>query len=282
MRKFLRFIDIVIVGILLTVLALSCSIVDVVLNKNTVKKEIINAGLYEELNNQIREEIKEELRDEFANYPELNQKFDELVENTIKVNVLYDETDLILEQLYNNRANIELDSNMLIDGYMNNLKEYLNKNNIELPVEIDEAIEQLKEENSDGKVSITEDEETKDILDQFYGYKDIVTKAIIMLLIVTIIWIVLSVVISKEKLEVIYKPLIFAGILLVIIRNAITSLIEKINVTFDNELEEKIILTVKDTIISNIDKAYIAFLVVGIALMIVKILLNKKKTRKVE
>ena len=282
MRKFLRFIDIVIVGILLTVLALSCSIVDVVLNKNTVKKEIINAGLYEELNNQIREEIKEELRDEFANYPELNQKFDELVENTIKVNVLYDETDLILEQLYNNRANIELDSNMLIDGYMNNLKEYLNKNNIELPVEIDEAIEQLKEENSDGKVSITEDEETKDILDQFYGYKDIVTKAIIMLLIVTIIWIVLSVVISKEKLEVIYKPLIFAGILLVIIRNAITSLIEKINVTFDNELEEKIILTVKDTIISNIDKAYIAFLGVGIALMIVKILFNKKKTRKVE
>ena len=49
MRKFFRFIAIVVIGISLTIFAFSKSVVDVVFDENTVKKEIEAAGIYEGL-----------------------------------------------------------------------------------------------------------------------------------------------------------------------------------------------------------------------------------------
>lgn len=284
MRKFFRFIAIVVIGISLTIFAFSKSVVDVVFDENTVKKEIEDAGIYEGLNNELKTSLKQELKEEIDGDPELKDKFDEMIESVFTEDVLKNEIDDILEQAYSNSTTVEFDANILIDGYTRNLENYLKENNIELPQEVKDEIEEWKKENSSEKTNIIENDED---INNLYDIKDIVNTAIKGILIGIIVFWVISILLSKEKLKIIYKPLIFSGTFLLLIRVGITSFVNELAASAREEFITDVgdgmeyvgnfIDTMKNTVFANIDKFAIGFLAIGIGILVVKIIMNKRK-----
>ncbi len=285
MRKFLRFWEILIVGLLLTAFALLVSVTDLVLNEKTVKKILTESNIYSTVNEKLQKEIKDEVKDEFAKYPEVRDKMDDMIEHTITVDVLESETDDILKQLYSNSGTIELDAGVLIDRYTNNLKKYLSDNNIELPAEVDHAIEEVKAEAArEGKVDILkndEDNEVKESLQVFYKSKDMVILGRNILAAVIIGIVVFAVLVSTEKLKVIYKPLIFSGLLLMAMRLVLTRLLEEVKWNDIEGTEARdLVITIKNTVLYNLDTFVRVFLISGLALMITKIVLSLKKDKR--
>ncbi len=284
MRKFFRFIAIVVIGISLTIFAFSKSVVDIVFDENTVKKEIEDAGIYEGLNNELKTSLKQELKEEIDEDPELKDKFDEMIESVFTEDVLKNEIDDILEQAYSNSTTVEFDANILIDGYTRNLENYLKENNLELPQEVKDEIEEWKKENSSEKTNIIENDED---INNLYDIKELVNTAIKGILIGIIVFWVIAILLSKEKLKIIYKPLILSGTFLLLIRLGITSIVNELA---DSAREEFItdvgdgmeyvgnfIDTMKNTVFANIDKFAIGFLAIGIGILVVKIVMNKRK-----
>ena len=284
MRKFFRFIAIVVIGISLTIFAFSKSVVDVVFDENTVKKEIEAAGIYEGLNNELKTSLKQELKEEIDEDPELKDKFDEMIESVFTEDVLKNEIDDILEQAYSNSTTVEFDANILIDGYTRNLENYLKENNIELPQEVKDEIEEWKKENSSEKTNIIEKDED---INNLYDIKDLVNTAIKGILIGIIVFWVIAILLSKEKLKIIYKPLILSGTFLLLIRVGITSFVNELAASAREEFITDVgdgmeyvgnfIDIMKNTVFANIDKFAIGFLAIGIGILVVKIVMNKRK-----
>lgn len=284
MRKFFRFIAIVVIGISLTIFAFSKSVVDIVFDENTVKKEIEEAGIYEGLNNELKTSLKQELKEEIDEDPELKDKFDEMIESVFTEDVLKNEIDDILEQAYSNSTTVEFDANILIDGYTRNLENYLKENNLELPQEVKYEIEEWKKENSSEKTNIIEKDED---INNLYDIKDLVNTAIKGILIGIIVFWVISILLSKEKLKIIYKPLIFSGTFLLLIRVGITSFVNELAASAREEFITDVgdgveyvgnfIDTMKNTAFANIGKFAIGFLAIGIGILAVKIVMNKRK-----
>lgn len=284
MRKFFRFIAIVVIGISLTIFAFSKSVVDVVFDENTVKKEIEAAGIYEGLNNELKTSLKQELKEEIDEDPELKDKFDEMIESVFTEDVLKNDIDDILEQAYSNSTTVEFDANILIDGYTRNLENYLKENNIELPQEVKDEIEEWKKENSSEKTNIIENDED---INNLYDIKDLVNTAIKGILIGIIVFWVISILLSKEKLKIIYKPLILSGTFLLLIRVGITSFVNELAASAREEFITDVgdgveymgnfIDTMKNTAFANIGKFAIGFLAIGIGILVVKIVMNKRK-----
>ncbi len=284
MRKFFRFIAIVVIGISLTIFAFSKSVVDVVFDENTVKKEIEAAGIYEGLNNELKTSLKQELKEEINEDPELKDKFDEMIESVFTEDVLKNEIDDILEQAYSNSTTVEFDANILIDGYTRNLENYLKENNIELPQEVKAEIEEWKKENSSEKTNIMEKDED---INNLYDIKDLINTAIKGILIGIIVFWVIAILLSKEKLKIIYKPLILSGTFLLLIRVGITSFVNELATSAREEFITDVgegmeyvgnfIDTMKTTVFANIDKFAIGFLAIGIGILVVKIVMNKRK-----
>lgn len=275
MRIFFRFIEIFLVGILLTALALCISASDLVLNKKTVTKEINRSGLYDELNDKIKDQVINELEGKFDSHKELGVDLEELVDNTITVDVLNEETEFILEQIYEDSDKVVLDIDILIDGYSENLKVYLDKNNIDLPDDIDKQIEELKQSSETRIIDVTE--YTESISPYFSKFKEISSKIILALSVLIVALLIISVLISTEKLRVVYKPFAFAGILLLIARIVGAILLDSANAKFDNVRQENVYNAIRDTLFSNVVKFIIGYLIFAIVLMIVRIVLSKKK-----
>lgn len=275
MRIFFRFIEIFLVGILLTALALCISASDLVLNKKTVTKEINRSGLYDELNDKIKDQVINELEGKFDSHKELGVDLEELVDNTITVDVLNEETEFILEQIYEDSDKVVLDIDILIDGYSENLKVYLDKNNIDLPDDIDKQIEELKQNSETRIIDVTE--YTESISPYFSKFKEISSKIILALSVLIVALLIISVLISTEKLRVVYKPFAFAGILLLIARIVGAILLDSANAKFDNVRQENVYNAIRDTLFSNVVKFIIGYLIFAIVLMIVRIVLSKKK-----
>lgn len=284
MRKFFRFIAIVVIGISLTIFAFSKSVVDIVFDENTIKKEIEDAGIYEGLNNELKTSLKQELKEEIDEDPELKDKFDEMIESVFTEDVLKNEIDDILEQAYSNSTTVEFDANILIDGYTRNLENYLKENNLELPQEVKDEIEEWKKENSSEKTNIIENDED---MNDLYNIKELVNTAIKGILIGIIVFWVIAILLSKEKLKIIYKPLILSGTFLLLIRLGITSIVNELAASAREEFITDVgdgmeyvgnfIDTMKNTVFANIDKFAIGFLAIGIGILVVKIVMNKRK-----
>lgn len=284
MRKFFRFIAIVVIGISLTIFAFSKSVVDVVFDENTVKKEIEAAGIYEGLNNELKTSLKQELKEEIDENLELKDKFDEMIESVFTEDVLKNEIDDILEQAYSNSTTVEFDANILIDGYTRNLENYLKENNIELPQEVKDEIEEWKKENSSEKTNIIENDED---MNDLYVIKESVNIAIKGTLIGIVVFWVIAILLSKEKLKIIYKPLILSGTFLLLIRVGITSFVNELAASAREEFITDVgdgmeyvgnfIDIMKNTVFANIDKFAIGFLAIGIGILVVKIVMNKRK-----
>lgn len=275
MRKVLRFFEIIIVGLLLTAYVLLKFTVDMVSDKDTVKEGLNNSGIYEVVTDEFRKEIHKELDDEFSKYPELNVDLDEMIDKTLDEKILKDETNYIIDSLYSDSDKVELDPNILIDGYRKNLNEYLEKENIELPKEINDSIDELLSNQEIEKIDISDyTKEYKETIGEYKSVIDILKTVTYSIGISALVIMGIAIVLSKEKLKVVYKPLLFSSALLIIGRISL----EMLKIEANDEFAKKIIDSGKNLLFKYCDRYIFVFLVVGTALLVTRILQGKKET----
>ncbi|MBR3152757.1 MAG: hypothetical protein IKF52_04035 [Clostridia bacterium] len=277
MRIFLRFIHISFISLLLFILALSISIIEMTTNEKNLKKQIDKAGVYERINDELKLELKKQLRDEFNQYPEIGVDLDELVDETVKSDILKGEAEEVLDQVFNNSSTVTIDTNLLLSEYRYNLDTYLMLKNIELPSEIDRKIDELIKERSEDEIDISK--YTKEVKPIFNDYKNLAKGAIVVLAVLIIGLEIVAILLSTEKLKIIYIPLFITGAFLLLFRFGVNGLFKSIKITERKEMAESIIVALKNTLVSNIDKYAIIFIVIGLIFVGTKIWLDKKESR---
>ena len=277
MRKVLRFFEIVIVGLLLTAFVVTKSVSNMVLDKTTVKKTLDEAGIYEKISNEIRKSLHEELDQVFSKYPNMGVDLDDIIDNTLSEDVLRKETDFVLDSIYDYDEKIELDPKIMAEDYRKNLDKYLKEKNITLPQEINAEINKLLDTTELEKIDISD--YTSDFKVYMNDYKtviDLVHVGIYIILITALLIMGFAVIISKEKLKVIYKPLIFAGVLLLIIRVCGNRAFDILDFEANNEALSGFIDAARKVLFTGITKYIVCFLGIGLGLMGYKIVTDKK------
>ena len=274
MRKVLRFIEIVIVGLLLVAFVVSKVTFNAILDKDNLKLELKNADVYNKINKEIRKNATEELRNVFNKYPTISNKLDDMLDATLTDDILEKQTESVLDQFYKGKKNIEIDPNILVTGYKSNLDKYLVNNNINLPKEVDDKIDSMLDEIKINKIDISS--YTDDFIPNFDTYVFLIRSAINLTLMVAVIIMGIAVCVSKEKFNVVYKPLLFAGIFLLIIRFGGIVVLNTIDYSSGENIKS-VVLSVRNILFKGMDKYIIAFIVLGIGLLAVKLVINKRK-----
>ena len=278
MRKILRFFEMIIVGLLLTLFVITKLTSNIVLDKNTVKKQLEDAGIYEYMSKEIKKSIHNELDQVYNKYPEINVDLDEIIDNTLSDDILKEETNFILDSIYDYDENIALEPKIIIDGYRTNLDKYLKENNIELPKEVNDNIDKMLSTTEIEKIDLSE--YTGEFRSYVNDYKNIINMihiAIYILLISALLIMGFSVIVSKEKLKVVYRPLILSGILLLIIRIFGDKAFSMLKLESNEKLFIDFVGSAKKILFTNINIFIVLFLSIGIMLMVFRILFNKKK-----
>ena len=278
MRKILRFFEMIIVGLLLTLFVITKLTSNIVLDKNTVKKQLEDAGIYEYMSKEIKKSIHNELDQVYNKYPEINVDLDEIIDNTLSDDILKEETNFILDSIYDYDENIALEPKIIIDGYRTNLDKYLKENNIELPKEVNDNIDKMLSTTEIEKIDLSE--YTGEFRSYVNDYKNIINMihiAIYILLISALLIMGFSVIVSKEKLKVVYRPLILSGILLLIIRIFGDKAFSMLKLESNEKLFIDFVGSAKKILFTNINIFIFLFLSIGIMLMVFRILFNKKK-----
>ena len=277
MRKVIKFIDIILIAIVLTIFTLCKIVSSFALSESNAKKVLKDNGIYTRLNNDIKDSIKRALKNSYRNIPTLD--IDDLVEKTITEEVLEKEFDYTIKELYSS-GKLYIDSNILSDGYSNNLNQYLAENNIDLPDNIREEINQLMTINSIGTTDVQyfNDNYSK----YFILLKDTINKVETFSLVSFIILLVLTIVLSKEKIRGIYIPLILTGINVIVVSFVAKIFVYNQNIFPREQILLDIIDSIKKALFTQLNLVSTIFIVVGIVLMIIKIILRIKANKRLE
>lgn len=277
MRKVIKFIDIILIAIVLTIFTLCKIVSSFALSESNAKKVLKDNGIYTKLNNDIKDSIKRALKNSYRNIPTLD--IDDLVEKTIAEEVLEKEFDYTIKELYSS-GKLYIDSNILSDGYSNNLNQYLAENNIDLPDNIREEINQLMTINSIGTTDVQyfNDNYSK----YFILLKDTINKVETFSLVSFIILLVLTIVLSKEKIRGIYIPLILTGINVIVVSFVAKIFVYNQNIFPREQILLDIIDSIKKALFTQLNLVSTIFIVVGIVLMIIKIILRIKANKRLE
>lgn len=271
MKKVLRFFEMFLAGILLVCFVLMLSLSNLILKKDTLKKELDDFEVYAEVNKEIKNGVKEEFGKEFNNYPELRNKFNDMVNYVFNEETLRKITDNLLDQVFELKNIKDLDLQIIVKEYRSNIDNYLEKEKIKLPTSISNHIDDVFNIEEIEKIT----DENFYIFPYIRDYRDIVKTLVYLPLIVAVIIMGLALIISKEKFKVIYKPLLFSGIILLIL-NLFSNFVLRY-FDYNSASLRVVIMTIRDKLFNTIDCFTIGFLIIGTGLVITETIIDKKK-----
>lgn len=274
MRKLVAFFDIIIFGLALTAFTFIMIISNSILSSKYLNKVIKEEGIYKIVNDSAKDSVRNSIGNQLNNYPGVSININELIDSVLTEEVLEKEFRYIVDNLYST-GKLVVDPSILSEGYKKNFEDYIASKKINLPEQLKNEITSSMVDNSQEKI------EVKEFNDNFSGYviklNDYVSKIKIISFSIIVALLGLTLVLSKEKIKLIYKPLILGAINLFGI-GASTKLLDTImeNTSIPNELE-KIIISIKNHLFTEFIKYGIIFVVIAIILIIIRIVLKKKK-----
>ena len=273
MRRVIKFFDVVIIGLLLTVFALTSIISKFTLDKSYIQKTLNKSGAYKLINDEIKEQVKSSLLE--SNNKEIQKlNINELVDYVVTEDILESEMDYVLDELYNN-GNLKINRKILYDGYVKNINKYIEENKIQLPDEIQKQLNNSIVDNSITDEDITP--KNNQYLESFNNAKGMVKDLKLILTISIVSLLVLTVILSKEKLRGIYIPFIFSGILLIIINCALKIALNSLNLTLERARLTEVIDSVKKIFFTQMNLYCGIFLAIGLVGVVAREIINIKK-----
>lgn len=274
MRKLVAFFDIIIFGLALTVFTFIMIMSNSILSSKYLNKVIKDEGIYKTINDNVKDNVKENIGSQLINYPGVTINTNELIDSVLTEEVLEKEFKYVVDNLYST-GKLVVDSSILSEGYKKNFENYVTNKKINMPEQLKNEITSSMVDNSQGKIEVKEFNDN--FSDYFIKLRDYVSKIKIMSLSIIVVLLGLTLVLSKEKIKLIYKPLILAAINLFGI-GALTKLLDKF-ISSNNLPSElfTIITSIKNHLFNEFIKYGIIFVVIAIILIIVRTVLKKKK-----
>ena len=267
------------------VLAGSCT--SVVFNKDEVKKVVNKSGVYKKMNDAARdiaiEALNEVIKEVNKEY-EINLVIDakDLIGN-IDISDMFELiTDEIIEVAYS-KDEPKIVINYLTNRYLEKLDEYLEKNKIELPVEVNKTIHDALGKDSLDKI-IDDTEVSKALKEVQKAHIEIEKTAnvgVLALLIVAAIPTLLIIILCKKKVKEIVKLLAFSSIILIGVEVFVRSGVNSIS----NEAGELALSLFNSAITLLFDKVHmvlIGMIALILILIAIKILAVKTPEEKAD
>ena len=274
MRKLVAFFDIIIFGLALTVFTLIMIMSKSILSSKYLNNVIKDEGIYKTINDNVKDKIKGNIGSQIINYPGVTINTNELIDSVLTEEVLEKEFKYVVDNLYST-GKLVVDPNILSEGYKKNFENYVASKKINMPEQLKNEITSSMVDNSQEKIEVKEFNDN--FSDYFIKLRDYVSIIKIISLSIIAALLGLTLLVSKERIKLIYKPLILAAINLFGI-GALTKLLYSLisSTDFPSELFS-IITSIKNHLFNEFVKYGIVFVVIAIILIIVRIVLKKKK-----
>ena len=274
MRRIGKFFNIVIIGLLLTVLAIFNIVSKYTIDKDNIQRTLDKSGAYTVINDEIKKQVTSSLMG--SKYKEIKQlNINEFVDYVIKEDVLKSEVDYVLTQLYDN-GKLMINKKILYDGYVTNINNYIKEKNIKLPNDVRKELNNNVIDNSLTEEDITP--KNNNYLQLFNDGKKIIQSTRTILIIIIVILLVLTVVLCKEKLRGVYIPFIFSGLLLLLINCGTRIAINSLNLTLQKAKLTQVLDIIKKSIFTTMNWYCGVFLAIGLAGIVAREIINIKKT----
>lgn len=274
MRRIGKFFNIVIIGLLLTILAIFNIVSKYTIDKDNIEKTLDKSGAYKVINDEIKGQVNSALLN--SKYNEIKQlNISELVDYVVKEDIVRDEVDYILTELYDN-GNLKINKKILVDGYTKNINNYIKEKNIKLPDSIKKELDSNIVNNSLTDEDITP--KNNEYLKIFNNSKKQIKNLRLVLLISIIVLLVLTVIFSKEKLRGVYIPFIFSGMLLLIINCVARIFVNSLNLTLQKAKLTEVIDLIKKSIFGTMNWYCGIFLAIGLIGIVAREIINIKNT----
>lgn len=274
MRKLIAFFDIIIFGLALTVFTLIMIMSKSILSSKYLNNVIKDEGIYKTINDNVKDNIKESIGGQLIKYPGVTINTNELIDSVLTEDVLEKEFKYVVDNLYST-GKLVVDSNILSEGYKKNFENYVASKKINMPEQLKSEITSSMVDNSQEKIEVKEFNDN--FSDYFIKLRDYVSIIKIISLSIIAALLGLTLLVSKERIKLIYKPLILAAINLFGI-GVLIKLLDKF-ISSNNLPSElfDIITSIKNHLFNEFIKYGIIFAVIAIILIIVRIVLKKKK-----
>lgn len=274
MRRIGKFFNIVIIGLLLTVLAIFNIVSKYTIDKDNIQKTLDKSGAYTVINDEIKKQVTSSLMG--SKYKEIKQlNINEFVDYVIKEDILKDEVDYVLTQLYDN-GKLMINKKILYDGYVTNINNYIKEKNIKLPNDVRKELNNNVIDNSLTEEDITP--KNNSYLRLFNEGKDLIKSTRLVLIAIISVLLILTVVLCKEKLRGVYIPFIFSGLLLLLINCGARIAINSLNLTLQKAKLTQVLDIIKKSIFTTMNWYCGVFLAIGLAGIVAREIINIKKT----
>ena len=275
MRKVIGFFDIIIFALALTVFTFIMIMSNSILSVKYLNKVIKDEGIYRTINDEVKNNIKSSIGSTLSNYPGVVLNTSEMIDYVLTEDVLEKEFTYVVDNLFKT-GKLVVDPTILTKGYRENFSNYLKSKNINIPDKLQNEITDLMANNSEGEIEVKEFNEN--FSDYFITLRNYVSNIKMISISIVIILFALTMILAKEKIKLVYKPLILASINLFAIGASTTLIDTLMKNTSSIPIElEKIILSIKNHLFGEFIKYGIIFVVIAIILIIVRIVLKRKK-----
>lgn len=276
-----------IISILIAVTVIAASCTSIVFNKDEVKKTINSSGVYEKMNNAAKEIAIEALNEAITN---VNNSYDVKIEidakellNNIDITDMFElVTNEIIDLAYSKEPP-KIVINYLTSRYLEKIDEYLVKNKIELPDDVNKSIHEALGEDSLNK--LVDDTEVTKALEQVQEahikVEEMANTFILIAIIICAIPTLLIIILSKKKVKEIVKLLSLSSILLVLFE----ILVKSAPKSSTEELGELVISLISSAITLLFNKVHmilVAMIAIIVILIVIKILITKTPKEKAE
>ena len=277
MRKVIKFFDIILISLAVFVFCLSNIVYNYTLNKKNIQKVLKDNKVYTTINDEIKNSVKTDLKVSISGVPNLD--VNELVDYTIKEDIIEKEVDFILTELYTNNK-MRIDLNILTNGYSENLNKYLEDKKIEVPKEVKDQINKIYESDSLQVQGV--DVFNNNYAKYFVKGKKIVKQARLYSLCAFVGLIGLTLLLARKKLSGIYIPALLSAGMLYIGGFALETFLDTQDIKIGDKKLDNIITSIKDSLFNTINKYVIILVIIAVLAVIASIIFKIIKGNKNE
>ena len=266
-----------------TIIIASCT--NIVFNKEEVKKTINKSGIYTKMSDEARkiaiEALNEALKEVDSSYG-ITIDAKDLIGN-IDISDMFELVANEIIDLAYSKDEPKLAINYLTSRYLDKLDEYLEKNKIVLPKEIDKTIHDSLSEESLNKL-IDDSEVSKALVEVQKAHikiEDMANTIVLILLIVIAVPTILILILCKKKIKELIKILVLTILITIGIEIFVRSGISSVS----NEAGELVMSLLNSSMNLLFNKVHMVLVGIGVVLFIIatiKILSYKSPEEKAE
>jgi hypothetical protein len=276
MRKVIKFFDIILISLAIFAFCVSNIVYNYTLNKNYIQKVLKDNKVYTTINDEIKTSVKTDLKVSISGIPNLD--INELVDYTVKEDIIEKEVDFILTELYNNNK-MRIDLSILTKGYSENLNKYIEEKKLDVPKEVKNEMNKVFESDS---LQVQDVDVFNNNYAKYYVKGKTIIKQVKLYSLCALVGLVgLTLLLARKKASGIYIPALLSAGMLYAGGYALKTFLDTQDIKIGDKKLDNIVTSIKNGLFDTINKYAIVLVIIAvlaiIASIIWKLIRGKKK-----